>query len=94
MSIPVGVLSFPLLLHWTVLPQWTHWSGLPEPGVGRVVFYAWPLVGTLFCTIAYVHVATSRGKLRGMGLAAAGFVLASLWAFAALVFGLFRMAGN
>lgn len=94
LSVPVGVMSFPMSLHWTVATQWAHWSGFPKPGLGQVMFYLWPILGVIFCGCACIQVTTSRGQLRGLSLAVAGFVLALLWAFAALVVGLLFMPGR
>ena len=92
LALPVGVLSFPLLLHWMLpgeLYRLSQMCAISHDSVLRTIAYAWPATGVLFCAIACLRVALSKGRRCGIGFAAVGLVLACIWLVAAILFDLF-----
>ena len=82
MALPAGLLSFPLLVHWTTggaLESWAKSLGVGANTLTEGVAYAWPIGGIAFCLLALARVALSRGRLRGLAWATSGFALACAW---------------
>ena len=82
MGLPAGLLSFPLLLHWTTggaLRLSAESLGVDANTLIVGVAYAWPTCGMAFCLVALARVILSGGRLWGWGWATSGFVLACAW---------------
>ena len=88
LALPAGILSFPALLHWTLLAQYNVGDS-----VLMILLIAWPSTGVVFCGYAWIHVAKSAGVLRGSGVAIAGLVIAFLWLLVAVLFLLYYKPG-
>src|SRR5687768_909298 len=78
LALVVGLLSFPLLPHWTIyalLVDLGRALSVPRHVFLNAVAYAWNLLGAVICLIALVRIRAFRGKLRGGALAAAGLIV-------------------
>ena len=82
MALPAGLLSFPLLVHWTTggaLESSAKSLGVDANTLTEGVAYAWPICGIAFCLLALARVALSGSRLRGLGWATSGFVVGCAW---------------
>lgn len=85
LALPVGILSFPLLLPWfaeDILLDLAKSLSLSPTGKDKlllIIAYLWPISGLAFSLIAFLRVHLSKGRLRGGGFALSGIGLALLW---------------
>lgn len=82
-ALPVGAISCPLLLP-HIIEDYLHIYTIENALLVDGMSHGWALAGMIFCFCAWLRVWMYRDRLRGVWLAATGFVVAALW----LVFGL------